>query len=114
VFLGYSSLHKGYECLDVPSGRVYISHDVIFDESVFPFLELNLNAGVQLKNEIMLLHPTLIPSTTPLENAIENHANDSHISMESYDETNVSTNPNEGSSYRVEDSEDAENISYRS
>jgi histone deacetylase 1/2 len=37
VFLGYSSLHKGYKCLHVPSNRVYISRDVIFDEHVFPF-----------------------------------------------------------------------------
>jgi hypothetical protein len=68
VFLGYSNLHKGYKFLDVPSGRVYISRDLIFDESVFPFLKLNPNAGAQLKNEIMLLHPTLIPSPTPQEN----------------------------------------------
>jgi hypothetical protein len=25
VFIGYSSLHKGYKCLDMDSGRVYIS-----------------------------------------------------------------------------------------
>jgi hypothetical protein len=68
VFLGYSNLHKGYKFLDVPSGRVYISRDLIFYESVFPFLKLNPNAGAQLKNEIMLLHPTLIPSPTPQEN----------------------------------------------
>jgi hypothetical protein len=37
VFIGYSSLHKGYKCLDIDSGRVYISRDVIFDERVFPF-----------------------------------------------------------------------------
>jgi histone deacetylase 1/2 len=37
VFLGYSSLHKGYKCLHVPSKRVYISRDVIFDENNFPF-----------------------------------------------------------------------------
>lgn len=28
VFIGYSSLHKGYKCLDMDSGRVYISRDV--------------------------------------------------------------------------------------
>ena len=37
VFLGYSSQHKGYKCLHVPANRVYISHDVVFDENLFPF-----------------------------------------------------------------------------
>ena len=37
VFLGYSGLHKGYKCLDMDSGRIYISRDVIFDETKFPF-----------------------------------------------------------------------------
>jgi histone deacetylase 1/2 len=40
VFLGYSPLYKGYKCLHVPSNRVYISRDVIFDEHVFPFSNL--------------------------------------------------------------------------
>ena len=35
--LGYSSLHKGYTCLHVPSNRVYLSRDVIFDENLYPF-----------------------------------------------------------------------------
>ncbi|OMO89257.1 hypothetical protein CCACVL1_07965 [Corchorus capsularis] len=30
-------LHKGYRCLHPPSGRVYISRHVTFDEKVFPF-----------------------------------------------------------------------------
>jgi hypothetical protein len=37
VFLGYSSQHKGYKCLHIPSNRVYISRDVVFDENVFHF-----------------------------------------------------------------------------
>lgn len=37
VFIGYSTLHKGYKCLDPKEGRVYISRDVVFDEKVFPF-----------------------------------------------------------------------------
>ena len=42
AFLGYSNLHKGYKCLDIQSGRVYISRDVIFDEENFPFLYASL------------------------------------------------------------------------
>jgi hypothetical protein len=37
VFLGYSSIHKGYKCLDMAMGHVYISHDVISDKPVFHF-----------------------------------------------------------------------------
>jgi hypothetical protein len=40
VFLGYSSLHKGYRCLHVPTNRLYISQDVVFDEHVFSFSQL--------------------------------------------------------------------------
>jgi hypothetical protein len=40
VFLGYSSEHKGYTCLHVPTNRLYISRDVVFDETVFPFSSL--------------------------------------------------------------------------
>jgi hypothetical protein len=59
VFLGYSNRHKGYKCLEPSTGRVYISHNVIFDEIVFPFSTLHANAGAQLQSEIILLHPTL-------------------------------------------------------
>jgi hypothetical protein len=34
---------------------VYISRDVIFDETVFPFHKLNPNAGARLIAEILLL-----------------------------------------------------------
>lgn len=45
-------------------GRVYISRDVVFDESVFPFSELHSNAGARLRHEISLLSPSLLASTT--------------------------------------------------
>ncbi|KAG5019697.1 hypothetical protein JHK87_015552 [Glycine soja] len=39
IFLGYSTSHKGYKCLS-PSRRVYISKDVIFNDSKFPSADL--------------------------------------------------------------------------
>jgi hypothetical protein len=54
-----NSCHKGYKCLDVATGRVYISRDVMFDENDFPFLQFHSNAGTQLRAKILLLPPTL-------------------------------------------------------
>jgi len=61
AFLGYSTLHKGFKCLDISSGRVFISRDVVFDETVFPFAELHANAGARLRAEIALLPSDLVP-----------------------------------------------------
>jgi histone deacetylase 1/2 len=36
IFLGYSSNHKGYRCLDLQTNRVLISRHVVFDETSFP------------------------------------------------------------------------------
>ncbi|KAL5545398.1 hypothetical protein UlMin_005085 [Ulmus minor] len=37
AFIGYSSIHKGYLCLDYHTRRVYVTCHVIFYESKFPF-----------------------------------------------------------------------------
>ena len=37
VFLGYHSQYKGYRCLHPPTGKVYISRHVVFDEEILPF-----------------------------------------------------------------------------
>jgi hypothetical protein len=64
AFFGYSFHHKGYKCLDIFTGRVYISRDVVFDESVFPFSILHSDAGARLRSEIALLPPTLLDSNS--------------------------------------------------
>jgi hypothetical protein len=46
-----------------PSGRVFVSRDVIFGEQVFPFMELHSNAGARLRTEISLLPSHLVPSS---------------------------------------------------
>jgi hypothetical protein len=38
---------------------VYISRDIVFDETVFPFSSLHSNAGARLREEINLLPLTL-------------------------------------------------------
>ena len=55
VFMGFSTHHKGFKCLDVSSGHVYILRDVVFDENIFPFSTLHSNAGARLRSEILLL-----------------------------------------------------------
>jgi hypothetical protein len=53
-------MHKGFKWLNVAYGRVHISHDVVFDETIIPFTKLNPNVGAQLHSEILLLpaHPS--------------------------------------------------------
>ena len=37
IFLGYSSFHIGYRCLSLSTNRLYISRNVIFEESIYPY-----------------------------------------------------------------------------
>ena len=67
-----SPLHKGVKCLDVSTGRIYISRDVVFDENVFPFASLHPNAGALLKQQILLLPSSTSSSHEGTQN-IDNH-----------------------------------------
>lgn len=43
VFIGYSSHHKGFKCLDLQSGHLYISRHAQFDEFVFPYFMVQIS-----------------------------------------------------------------------
>jgi hypothetical protein len=55
-FPGYNNLHKGYKCLDVSKGRIYVAQDMIFDESSFPFSSLHSTTGARYTYDVLLLH----------------------------------------------------------
>jgi hypothetical protein len=41
-------MHKGFKCLNISTGCLYISRDVVFDENFFPSASLGSNAGALL------------------------------------------------------------------
>jgi hypothetical protein len=58
---------------------VYISRDVMFDETVFPFSKLHSNAGARLRSEIFLLPQSLLNlSTNHGGEHIDDHVSDLH------------------------------------
>ena len=63
-------MHKGFKCLDISEGRIYISRDVVFDEIVYPFAQLHPNAGARLRSEVLLLPPTLLNPSSSFGTAI--------------------------------------------
>ncbi|MCH80898.1 retrovirus-related Pol polyprotein from transposon TNT 1-94, partial [Trifolium medium] len=70
LFLGYSTSHKGYKCLS-PTGRLYISKDVLFNESRFPYKYLFENALVPSSSLPIsfTLQPIPLVSDKPLPNS---------------------------------------------
>jgi hypothetical protein len=46
IFNSYSSIYKGYKCLDLCTNRIYISRHVIFDENSFPFKDVQASPSI--------------------------------------------------------------------
>ena len=44
IFLGYIRNHNGYKCLVTSTGKVYVSHHVVFDEHRFPFQQTSTSS----------------------------------------------------------------------
>lgn len=66
-------MHKGFKCLDPKEARVYISRDVMFDESIFPFASLHPNAGARLRSELALLPDVLKNPSSDFRDAKLHH-----------------------------------------
>ena len=82
VFLGYSSLHKGFKC--------YISRDVVFDESVYPFESLHSNAGARLRNDVLLLPEYLLNPSNEGVGCTDSYATNDHNLLSESDVQNFS------------------------
>ena len=70
VFLGYSSMHIGYRCLYLTTNKIYISHDVLFDERVFPFSQNSIFVSPPDNAGILGPCPIIITPTEPTLNPI--------------------------------------------
>lgn len=57
VFLGYPSTQKGYKLLNLTTMLTFVSRDVRFNETIFPFLTTSVNS---------YMHPILDPKPSPL------------------------------------------------
>jgi len=69
VFLGYSTLHVGYRCLDLSSKRIYLARHVRFHENVFPLDKIEQIAATPKNppapSKPVTLHPLMQASSVP-------------------------------------------------
>lgn len=69
---------------------MYISRDLFFDETVFPFSELHSNAGARLRKEILLLPNHLLNPGDALPNAdVTNDQSSSQNILQDYDKNSA-------------------------
>lgn len=71
VFLGYSTSHHGYQCLDPTTDRIYISRHVRFNEYTFPFLQTSTTPTTPSSSNPYVssyLHPTLSTNSKSIPN----------------------------------------------
>ena len=94
VFLGYSLQHKGYKCLNLTTGRMYVSRHVLFDEGTYPFhksIKLSLVPTASISSPSVDLQFSMPISTIPDGHAL-NLPFSSHIGFPSASSTSTSTN----------------------
>jgi hypothetical protein len=61
IFLGYSTDHKGYRCLDLTNNNIIISRHIVFDEADFPF-----STSLHLTNDLDTFLQDDSPGAAPM------------------------------------------------
>lgn len=64
AFLGYSSQHRGYLCLDLSNGKIFTDKHVQFHELSFPFLHKKSLDQVSTFRHDLVIHLWTIPITS--------------------------------------------------
>jgi hypothetical protein len=88
-------MHKGYKCLDRSTGWIFISYDVIFNESVFPYATPGVTVDVSTLEEIISFPSTEPATSVPMRNydltylSIDASASISHVQESAYPPTDV-------------------------
>ncbi len=80
VFLGCSLNHKGYRCLRISSGRIYIACNVVFDESQFPFATVSNSSSSSVSSLVLLPFRLQLDSTSSLSSLPSSPLNMEHCS----------------------------------
>lgn len=70
IFLGYSSLHKGFRCYDPIFSRVFTTCHAQFDEVVFPFLDSTTSTASRDSDLITFLDVGCLPTTPRLASSM--------------------------------------------
>ena len=96
AFIGYSAFHHGYRCISMTSGRIYISRDVIFTETTYPFAD-KLTDNSSSTESLQSIRSIL--GSSPLEVSIQ------LPTPETLDSNCVSTTPANTSTFPPSDTE---------
>jgi hypothetical protein len=74
LFLGYSPLHKRYKCIHLPSNRVYISRDVVFNENSFPYTSASptssLSPNIYVRYSTIQIHYSFLMTISPRQHLL--------------------------------------------
>ncbi|CAA0841138.1 LETM1-like protein, partial [Striga hermonthica] len=88
TFIGFSSQHKGYKIL-LPSGKVIVTRDVIFDESLFPFSKPTpTHSNLDQLQSFLNQPPSIVYSPTSA-----NPSSNPHISTPPHSSSTISPTP---------------------